>query len=98
MYPTRLPLSEKLIIALRLAPKGQHVIRDTELPGFFLLIGKRKKRLWRKVTYVPTAGANPFESRSGRSARSKRARHVQRLKQYWDRLERVVSRGQHRGL
>jgi len=43
MYPTRLPLSEKLIIALRLAPKGQHVIRDTELPGFFLLIGKRRK-------------------------------------------------------
>jgi Arm domain-containing DNA-binding protein len=43
MYPTRLPLSEKAIIALRLAPKGQHVIRDTELPGFFLLIGKRRK-------------------------------------------------------
>jgi integrase len=43
MYPTRLLLSEKVIIALRLAPRGQHVIRDTELPGFFLLIGKRKK-------------------------------------------------------
>jgi len=43
MYPTRLPLSEKAIIALRLAPRGQHVIRDTELPGFFLVIGKRRK-------------------------------------------------------
>jgi integrase len=43
MYPTRLPLSEKAIIALRLAPNGQHVIRDTELPGFFLIVGKRRK-------------------------------------------------------
>jgi integrase len=43
MYPTRLALSEKAIIALRLASQGQHIIRDTELPGFFLLIGKRTK-------------------------------------------------------
>jgi integrase len=43
MYPARLALSDKAIIALRFAPSGQHIIRDTELPGFFVIIGKRTK-------------------------------------------------------
>jgi integrase len=43
MYPTRLTLSEKTIVALRLASHGQHIIRDSKLPSFFLLIGKRRK-------------------------------------------------------
>lgn len=44
MYPARLALSDKAIIALPFAPSGQqHIIRDTELPGFFVIIGKRTK-------------------------------------------------------
>ena len=43
MYPTRLALSDKVIIALRFASSGQHIVRDAELPGFFVMIGKRTK-------------------------------------------------------
>lgn len=43
MYPARLALSDKAIIALCLASHGQHIIRDSELSGFFVMIGKRKK-------------------------------------------------------
>ena len=43
MYPARLALSDKAIIALRFAPSGQYIIRDSELSGFFVMIGKRTK-------------------------------------------------------
>jgi integrase len=44
MYPARLALNQKAIIAFPFAPSGQqHIIRDTELPGFFVIIGKRTK-------------------------------------------------------
>jgi integrase len=43
MYPARLALTDKAIIALRFAPAGQQIIRDTELPCFFVMIGKRTK-------------------------------------------------------
>lgn len=43
MYPARLALSDKAIIALRLTTSGQQIVRDTELPGFFVMIGKRRK-------------------------------------------------------
>src|SRR5260370_31431281 len=43
MHPARLALSDKAIIALRFASSGQQIIRDTELPGFFVMIGKRTK-------------------------------------------------------
>lgn len=36
-------LAEKAIIALPLASYGQHLIRDAELPGFFVIMGKRRK-------------------------------------------------------
>jgi integrase len=36
-------LSDKAIIALHFAASGQQIIRDTELPGFFVMIGKRTK-------------------------------------------------------
>ncbi|HEY2530244.1 MAG TPA: Arm DNA-binding domain-containing protein [Xanthobacteraceae bacterium] len=43
MYPTRLALSDKAIVAFHFAPSGQRIIRDTQLPGFFVMIGKRTK-------------------------------------------------------
>ena len=43
MYPARLALTDKAIIALCLAPSGQQIIRDTEVSGFFVMIGKRTK-------------------------------------------------------
>ncbi len=43
MYPARLPLTNKAIIALHLTLSGQQIIRDAELPGFFVMIGKRRK-------------------------------------------------------
>lgn len=43
MYPARLTLTDKAIIALPFASSGQQIIRDAELPGFFVMIGKRRK-------------------------------------------------------
>jgi len=36
-------LNDKMIGRLALADEGQYVVRDTDLKGFFLVIGKRKK-------------------------------------------------------
>ena len=43
MYPPRLALSDKALIALRFTSSGRQIIRDTELSGFFVMIGKRRK-------------------------------------------------------
>jgi hypothetical protein len=39
----RLALTDKAILALQLAAAGQQIVRDTELPGFFVMVGKRTK-------------------------------------------------------
>ena len=43
MSPTRLTLSDRTIAGLSLAASGQHIVRDQELAGFFLLVGTRSK-------------------------------------------------------
>jgi integrase len=40
---TRLPLTDKSVSSLPLAQKGQYLARDTELKGFFVLIGRNRK-------------------------------------------------------
>lgn len=43
MGDLRLPLTDKNVAALRGNPGGQYLARDTELGGFFVLIGARKR-------------------------------------------------------
>lgn len=43
MCPTRLALTDKAIIALPFASSGQQIVRDTELPGLFVMVGKKRK-------------------------------------------------------
>jgi integrase len=43
MHPARFALSDKALLALRFTSSGQQIIRDTELSGFFVVIGKRRK-------------------------------------------------------
>ena len=43
MADLRLPLTDKNVAALRSNPGGQYLARDTELGGFFVLIGARKR-------------------------------------------------------
>lgn len=43
MSDLKATLNDKMIARLSLADKGQYVVRDTELKGFFLVIGKKKK-------------------------------------------------------
>jgi integrase len=43
MHPVRLDLTDKAILALPFSQSGQRVVRDTELSGFFVVIGKRTK-------------------------------------------------------
>ncbi|HEY8005724.1 MAG TPA: integrase arm-type DNA-binding domain-containing protein [Methylocella sp.] len=43
MPDTRLPLTDRSIAGLPLAVSSQYFVRDTELPGFAVLVGKRKK-------------------------------------------------------
>ena len=43
MSDLKATLNDKMISRLGLADKGQYLVRDTELKGFFLVIGTRKK-------------------------------------------------------
>lgn len=43
MTPPRLAFSDRTIAGLPLAVSGQHIVRDQELAGFFLLVGTRSK-------------------------------------------------------
>src|ERR1700730_1360858 len=42
MYPARLALTDKALLRLPLTASGQEIIRDAELSGFFVLVGKRR--------------------------------------------------------
>jgi len=43
MHPTRLALTDKAILALPFTTSGQRLVRDAELFGFFVVVGKRTK-------------------------------------------------------
>jgi len=43
MYPTHLTLTDRAILALPLTTSGQQLVRDAELSGFFVLVGKRRR-------------------------------------------------------
>src|SRR5712691_4385289 len=43
MHPTRLALTDKAILALPFTTAGQRLVRDAELSGFFIVVGKRTK-------------------------------------------------------
>lgn len=40
---SRLSFSDRALAALPLTPKGQRIVRDSELPGFFVLVGAKAK-------------------------------------------------------
>src|SRR5271166_5155168 len=39
----RLALTDKAVLALSFTASGQQIVRDAELPGFFVMVGKRTK-------------------------------------------------------
>lgn len=39
----RLALTDKAILALQFTASGQQIVREAELPGFFVMVGKRTK-------------------------------------------------------
>src|SRR5271168_1152478 len=43
MTHSRLSFSDRAIGALPFAASGQHIVRDEDVPGFFLLVGARSK-------------------------------------------------------
>jgi integrase len=43
MHPRRVPLTDKAILNLPFAAAGQRLVRDAELSGFFVVVGKRTK-------------------------------------------------------
>ena len=43
MQHSRLSFSDRAIGALPFAASGQHIVRDEDVPGFFLLVGTRSK-------------------------------------------------------
>lgn len=43
MPHTRLAFSDRAIAVLPFASSGQHIVRDKDVPGFFLLVGTRSK-------------------------------------------------------
>ena len=43
MGDLRIPLTDKNVLGLPAASSGQYRVRDTELPGFFVLVGSRTK-------------------------------------------------------
>lgn len=79
MSDQRQILTDKLIARLPLASEKQYKVRDTELPGFFLLVGKRRKsfmaqgEFWRDGTreFAAQVKLGDFGDISTREARSK---------------------------
>jgi hypothetical protein len=43
MQHSRLSFSDRAIGTLPFAASGQHIVRDEDVPGFFLLVGARSK-------------------------------------------------------
>jgi hypothetical protein len=43
MHPPRLALTDKTILRLPFTGSGQRLVRDAELSGFFVIVGKRTK-------------------------------------------------------
>jgi integrase len=43
MYPSRLSLTDKSVLNLPFTTAGQRLVRDVELSGFFVMVGKRTK-------------------------------------------------------
>ncbi len=43
MYPSRLTLTDRAILNLPFTTAGQRLVRDAELSGFFIVVGKRTK-------------------------------------------------------
>ena len=43
MHPSRVTLTDKAILNLPFITAGQRLVRDAELSGFFLVLGKRTK-------------------------------------------------------
>ena len=43
MSDLKMALSDKAILRLSLADKGQYLVRDTEMKGFFLIVGAKRK-------------------------------------------------------
>src|SRR5271166_4213519 len=43
MKVMRVALTDKAILALEFTASGQRIVRDAELPGFFVMVGKRTK-------------------------------------------------------
>jgi Arm DNA-binding domain len=43
MADTRQALTDKMVLNLSCADDGQYRVRDADLPGFFVLVGKRRK-------------------------------------------------------
>jgi hypothetical protein len=43
MHHARTRLTDAAVRALPLAGEGQYIVRDTELPGFFVVVGTRTK-------------------------------------------------------
>jgi len=43
MSRSRLSFSDRAIGALPFAASGRHIVRDEDVPGFFLLVGTRSK-------------------------------------------------------
>lgn len=43
MYPSRLSLTDKAVLNLPFTTAGQRLVRDAELSGFFVVVGKRTK-------------------------------------------------------
>ena len=48
MADNRQLLTDKAIARLPYATDKQYKVRDTELPGFFVLVGKKRRPSWHK--------------------------------------------------
>ena len=72
----RLALTDKAILALHFTASGQQIVRDAELPGFFVMVGKRTKTFMVQGDLRQTIAAAQGR-RSGRSQNARSARQGQ---------------------
>ena len=80
----RRALTDKAILALQFTASGQQIVRDAELPGFFVMVGKRTKTFMVQADLRQTASDNRSGSRSAKWVKSGPAKRAPRPRRYWD--------------
>jgi hypothetical protein len=80
----RLALTDKTILALQFTASGRQIVRDAELPGFFVMVGKRTKTFMVQGDLRQNGKRQSLRLRLAKSVKSGPAKRGPRPRRCWD--------------